>query len=125
MIQEHGTVVSEGTKSLQIEKESEKDEKQLAEYLEKEEEYRTAFLQIGEQVKALLKEASELVGKIHMHRTGISEFATSIDTRYKDLAQVVKQYRDALKNDLNATLPEFEVFVFFRLRFSHTYTCVI
>lgn len=110
LIQEQGTVVSEGFKSLEHEKEGEEEnEEEKAAYLQKEEEYRTIFLEIRENVKGLIKEASDLVAKLHFHRVGISELATSIDTRYKDLAQVMKQYRESLESKLQTTLPEFEV----------------
>lgn len=112
LIQEQGTVVSEGFKVIENEKEAEEDEEQKASHLLKEEEYRTIFLQIRENVKTLIKEAGDLVAKLHFHRAGISELATSIDTRYKDLAQNMKQYRDSLESKLQTTLPEFEVSCF-------------
>lgn len=113
LIQEQGSVLSEGLKTLQEEKEAEEEnEEQKTAHLQKEEEYRTMFLQIREKVKNLIKEASDLVAKLHFHRSAISGLATSVEGRYKDLAQNIKQYRDSLESKLQTTLPEFEVISF-------------
>jgi len=126
IIQEQGTVLSEGFKSLQSDAdqqteatETEQDEEQRTDHLAKEEEYREMFIQIREGVKKLLKEAADYVAKIHFHRVAISELATSIDKRYRDLEQVMKQYRESLETKLKTTLPTFEV-CFLHLFFSTT-----
>ena len=67
------------------------------------------FLQIREKVKNLLTEAADLVVGSHYHRNNVSELATSIDTRYKDLACHMNQYRESLVTKLGCTIPCFEV----------------
>ncbi|XP_066917707.1 kalirin-like isoform X10 [Clytia hemisphaerica] len=111
IIQEQGTVLSEGFNSLQNEAEETQTvegEDQQKTHLEKEEEYRTMFIQIRDGVKKLLKQASDHISRIHYHRVAISELATSIDKRYKDLEQVMKQYRESLEKKLETTLPAYE-----------------
>ncbi|XP_057304422.1 triple functional domain protein-like isoform X4 [Hydractinia symbiolongicarpus] len=105
LITEQGTVVSDGFKTLDKEKQ---DEGEKETYLQKQEEYKTIFQEIREKVKQLLKEASDLVGRLHFHRAKISELATSIDMRYKDLACHMKQYRESLEIKLGCTVPEVE-----------------
>lgn len=109
IIQEQGTVLSDGFESLQNEAEEVPDEEGKAAHLKKEEEYRGMFLSIRERAKTLLKDASDFIAKIHYHRVAISELATSIDKRYKDLEQVMKQYRESLEKKLETTLPDFQV----------------
>lgn len=111
IIQEQGTVLSDGFESLQSEASGDEqvDEESKAAHLKKEEEYRGMFLSIRERAKKLLKDAADFIAKIHYHRVAISEFATSIDKRYKDLEQVMKQYRESLEKKLETTLPDFQV----------------
>ena len=132
IIQEQGTVLSEGFKSLQSEADNQneageavQDEEQKKNHLEKEEEFRGMFIQIRQRVKKLLQEAADYVAKIHFHRVAISELATSIDKRYKDLEQVMKQYRESLENKLQTTLPTFEVSFIYLLRKSSVEECIL
>ena len=112
LITDQGLILSEGLLKLkeQSEDDSEQDENEKEDCLHKQEKYKVMFLDIREKVKVLLKEASELVKKIHFHRVNIGELATSIDLRYKDLAQHMKQFRDCLEAKLGCTIPEFEVY---------------
>ena len=109
MMTEQGTIVSEGFKSLQESKDDEKTEEEKESHLQKQVEYQQIFDEIREKVKALLNEASELVGRLHFHRAHIGELATSADMRYKDLAMHMKQYRESLEVQLGCTVAEVEV----------------
>ena len=106
LVAEKCSMVTEAVKTVQGD--TGEDETLKTQYVQTQEGYKQMFSELQENVKTLLTEAAEIVERNHYHRNNVSELATSIDSRYKELACLIKQHSDILVEQLGCSVTSIE-----------------